>query len=291
MLPLAPGWTENDVLRISACLEEHFPHPVARAVVNAAARRGLEHREQHAEVEYLVAHGIASSLGGKRLVIGSRHFVIEDEHVPVAAEVDARIQGAFEGLSTLYLADGGALVGVIGIKDPLKPHVAEAVDSLRGLGFERIVMLTGDNERTAARIAAEAGIAEYQADLLPEGKHAFVERLVQEGRRVVMVGDGVNDSPALSAAHVGIAMGTGTAIAKEVADITLADGDLGSIVELRRLSRSLMRRLDTSFAQIVGINSALLAGGIGGVIAPRTSALLHNGSTVALALNAARAYS
>lgn len=291
VLPLAPGWTENDVLRISACLEEHFPHPVARAVVNAAARRGLEHREQHAEVEYLVAHGIASSLGGKRLVIGSRHFVIEDEHVPVAAEVDARIQGAFEGLSTLYLADGGALVGVIGIKDPLKPHVAEAVDSLRGLGFERIVMLTGDNERTAARIAAEAGIAEYRADLLPEGKHAFVERLVQEGRRVVMVGDGVNDSPALSAAHVGIAMGTGTAIAKEVADITLADGDLGSIVELRRLSRSLMRRLDTSFAQIVGINSALLAGGIGGVIAPRTSALLHNGSTVALALNAARAYS
>lgn len=291
MLPLAPGWTENDVLRISACLEEHFPHPVARAVVNAAARRGLEHREQHAEVEYLVAHGIASSLGGKRLVIGSRHFVIEDEHVPVPAEVDARIQGAFEGLSTLYLADGGALVGVIGIKDPLKPHVAEAVDSLRGLGFERIVMLTGDNERTAARIAAEAGIAEYRADLLPEGKHAFVERLVQEGRRVVMVGDGVNDSPALSAAHVGIAMGTGTAIAKEVADITLADGDLGSIVELRRLSWSLMRRLDTSFAQIVGINSALLAGGIGGVIAPRTSALLHNGSTVALALNAARAYS
>lgn len=288
VLSLVPDWTEAEVLRTSACLEEHFPHPVARAVVAAAAARGLEHRERHAEVAYIVAHGIASALDGKRIVIGSRHFVMEDEHVKVAPETEARIDGDLEGLSPLYLAQDGKLVGVLGIEDPLKAGVPEAIAALRSQGIGHIIMLTGDNERTAARIAAEAGITEYRADLLPEDKHAYVEALVARGRRVVMVGDGVNDAPALSAADVGIAMGTGTAIAQEVADVTLAAGGLDAIVRLHALSRSLMGRLDRSFTAVMGINSALLAAGIVGIIRPQTSALLHNGTTIALAAESAR---
>lgn len=288
VLALVPDWTEDEVLRTSACLEEHFPHPVARAVVAAAAARGLEHRERHAEVAYIVAHGIASALDGKRIVIGSRHFVMEDEHVEVAPEAEARINGNLEGLSPLYLAQDGKLVGVLGIEDPLKAGVPEAIAALRSQGIGHIIMLTGDNERTAARIAAEAGITEYRADLLPEDKHAYVEALVARGQRVVMVGDGVNDAPALSAADVGIAMDTGTAIAQEVADVTLAAGGLDAIVRLHALSRSLMGRLDRSFAAVMGINSALLAAGIVGIIRPQTSALLHNGTTIALAAESAR---
>lgn len=288
VLALVPDWTEAEVLRTSACLEEHFPHPVARAVVAAAAARGLEHRERHAEVAYIVAHGIASALDGKRIVIGSRHFVMEDEHVEVAPETEARIDGDLEGLSPLYLAQDGKLVGVLGIEDPLKAGVPEAIAALRSQGIGHIIMLTGDNECTAARIAAEAGITEYRADLLPEDKHAYVEALVARGQRVVMVGDGVNDAPALSAADVGIAMGTGTAIAQEVADVTLAAGELDAIVRLHALSRSLMGRLDRSFTAVMGINSALLAAGIIGIIRPQTSALLHNGATIALAAESAR---
>ena len=284
----APGFERDFVLRITACLEEHFPHPVARAIVAAAAARGLEHRERHAEVAYIVAHGIASALDGKRIVIGSRHFVMEDEHVEVAPEAEARIDGDLEGLSPLYLAQDGKLVGVLGIEDPLKAGVPEAIAALRSQGIGHIIMLTGDNERTAARIAAEAGITEYRADLLPEDKHAYVEALVARGQRVVMVGDGVNDAPALSAADVGIAMGTGTAIAQEVADVTLAAGGLDAIVRLHALSRSLMGRLDRSFTAVMGINSALLAAGIVGIIRPQTSALLHNGTTIALAAESAR---
>ena len=288
VLALVPDWTEDEVLRTSACLEEHFPHPVARAVVAAAAARGLEHRERHAEVAYIVAHGIASALDGKRIVIGSRHFVMEDEHVEVAPEAETRIDGDLEGLSPLYLAQDGKLVGVLGIEDPLKAGVPEAIAALRSQGIGHIIMLTGDNERTAARIAAEAGITEYRADLLPEDKHAYVEALVARGQRVVMVGDGVNDAPALSADDVGIAMGTGTAIAQEVADVTLAAGGLDAIVRLHALSRSLMGRLDRSFTAVMGINSALLAAGIVGIIRPQTSALLHNGTTIALAAESAR---
>ena len=288
VLALVPDWTEAEVLRTSACLEEHFPHPVARAVVAAAAARGLEHRERHAEVAYIVAHGIASALDGKRIVIGSRHFVMEDERVEVAPETEARIDGDLEGLSPLYLAQDGKLVGVLGIEDPLKAGVPEAIAALRSQGIGHIIMLTGDNERTAARIAAEAGITEYRADLLPEDKHAYVEALVARGQRVVMVGDGVNDAPALSAADVGIAMGTGTAIAQEVSDVTLAAGELDAIVRLHALSRSLMGRLDRSFTAVMGINSALLAAGIVGIIRPQTSALLHNGTTIALAAESAR---
>lgn len=284
------GWDRTQVLRFSACLEEHFPHPVARAVVNAAAEAGLEHRERHAEVEYLVAHGIASSLDDKRCVIGSEHFVVEDEGVAIADDVRALIEEKLDGLSKLYLAVDGVLKGAIGIQDPLKPGAPEALAQLRALGFEHIVMLTGDNANAAARIAGKAGIDEFRADLLPEDKHTVIEQMRAAGRRVVMVGDGVNDSPALSAANVGVAMGSGTAIAKEVADITLTDGDLASLVVLRRLALGLEERMDASFSEVIGLNSLLLAGGVAGVIAPQVSSLIHNGSTVFLSARNARAY-
>ncbi len=283
-------WHEDDVLRFSACLEEHFPHPVARAVVRAAQERGLEHRERHAEVEYVVAHGIASSLEGKRVVIGSRHFVVEDEGVCVSSEQDCLIEGQTAGLSSLYLAVDGELVGVLAIADPIKPGVPAAIASLRELGFSHIVMLTGDNEVAAARIAAQAGITEFEANLLPEDKHAYVERLREQGRRVVMVGDGVNDSPSLSAANVGVAMGNGTAIAKEVADVTLVQSDMAALVGLRRLSCELMDRMSTTFTQVIGFNSALLALGIAGVITPQTSSLLHNSSTVLFSMRDSRSF-
>lgn len=284
------GWDRTQVLRFSACLEEHFPHPVARAVVNAAAESGLEHRERHAEVEYLVAHGVASSLDGKRCVIGSEHFVVEDEGVAIADDVRALIEEKLDGLSKLYLAVDGVLKGAIGIQDPLKPGAPEALAQLRALGFEHIVMLTGDNANAAARIAGKAGIDEFRADLLPEDKHTVIEQMRAAGRRVVMVGDGVNDSPALSAANVGVAMGSGTAIAKEVADITLTDGDLASLVVLRRLALGLEERMDASFSEVIGLNSLLLAGGVAGIIAPQVSSLIHNGSTVFLSARNARAY-
>lgn len=284
------GWTQEEVLRFSACLEEHFPHPVARAVVHAAEARGLEHRERHAEVEYVVARGIASSLDGKRVVIGSKHFVMEDEHVDVPASVAEKIDESARGLSTLYLAVNGELVGALLISDPIKPGVAEAIGTLRKLGFEHIVMLTGDNEAAAARIAADAGITEFAANLLPEDKHNYVAHLREQGRRVVMVGDGVNDSPSLSAADVGVAMGNGTAIAREVADVTLNRGDLCSLVALRRLSMELMERMDVTFREVIGFNSTLLALGIAGAIAPQTSSLLHNTSTVFFSMRDSRAY-
>ena len=284
------GWRRDQVLRLAACLEEHFPHPVARAVVAAAEDKSLKHRERHAEVEYVVAHGIASSLDGKRVVIGSKHFVVEDEHVAVSDEQTAQIAEQTEGLSSLYLAVDGRLVGVLAIADPIKPGVAEAIADLRRLGFEHIVMLTGDNEVAAKRIADAAGITEFEANLLPENKHAYVEGLRAAGRRVVMVGDGVNDSPSLSAANVGVAMGNGTAIAKEVADVTLTQSDLASIVRLRRLSGELMDRLDSAFSKVMYFNSALLALGIAGVISPQLSSLLHNTSTVVFSVNDARAY-
>lgn len=284
------GWDRTQVLRFSACLEEHFPHPVARAVVNAAAEAGLEHRERHAEVEYLVAHGIASSLDDKRCVIGSEHFVVEDEGVTIDDDVRALIEEKLDGLSKLYLAVDGVLKGAIGIQDPLKPGAPEALAQLRALGFEHIVMLTGDNANAAARIAGKAGIDEFRADLLPEDKHTVIEQMRAAGRRVVMVGDGVNDSPALSAANVGVAMGSGTAIAKEVADITLTDGDLSSLVVLRRLALGLEERMDASFREVIGLNSLLLAGGVAGLIAPQVSSLIHNGSTVFLSARNARAY-
>lgn len=284
------GWPQREVLRFAACLEEHFPHPVARAVVNAATERGLEHRELHGDVEYLVAHGIASSLDGCRVVIGSEHFVVEDEGVAVTEHQRSRIAREFEGLSPLYLGVDGKLVGAIGIEDPLKAGVADAVRQLRDLGFTRVIMLTGDNGRTAARIAREAGLSEFRADQLPEDKHAFVEELKAQGRNVIVVGDGVNDAPALASADVGIAMGQGTAVAKEVADITLSDGDLSSIVALVKLSRALSARMDRTFYQVIGLNSAFLLAGIAGLATPQTSSLLHNATTIGLSLASGRPY-
>ena len=284
------GWPRREVLRVAACLEEHFPHPVARAIVNAAIERNLEHRHLHGDVEYLVAHGIVSSVGGKRAVIGSEHFVVEDEGIAITARQKTRIAHEMEGLSPLYLAVDGKLVGVIGIEDPMKANVERAVQDLSELGFERIVMLTGDNERTAARIAEAAGLAEFRANQLPEDKHAFIAELQASGRSVIMVGDGVNDAPALALADVGIAMGQGTAVAKEVADVTLSNGDLSSIVELVRLSRALAGRMNRSSAQVMGLNSAFMIGGVTGLITPQTSSLLHNLTTIALGLDAGRPY-
>lgn len=284
------GYTRDEALRLAACLEEHFPHPVARAVVNKALEEGLEHRERHAAVEYIVAHGIASSLDGQRVVIGSEHFVIEDEHVEVPAAELERIHEQACGTSPLFLAVNGILRGVIYIDDPLKDNVAQVVNQLHAEGFKRVIMLTGDNERTAARIAREAGVDEYRADLLPEDKHAIVCELQDAGYKVVMVGDGVNDSPALSAAHVSIAMSGGSAIAREAADISLVSNDLGAIVELRRLSRVLQKRMASGYRFTIAFNSALLALGIAGVLTPQMSSALHNGSTIALSASHARAF-
>lgn len=284
------GYTRDEALRLAACLEEHFPHPVARAVVNKALEEGLEHRERHAAVEYIVAHGIASSLDGARVVIGSEHFVLEDEHVQVDEAELERIHEQAHGTSPLFLAVDGILRGVIYIDDPLKDGVAEVVSHLHAEGFKKVIMLTGDNERTAARIAEQAGVDEFCADLLPEDKHRIVCELQDAGYKVVMVGDGVNDSPALSAAHVSIAMSGGSAIAREAADISLVSNDLEAIVELRRLSRVLSKRMKSSYRVIVAFNSLLLALGIAGVLTPQMSSALHNGSTVALSAANARAF-
>lgn len=284
------GWSEDEVLRLSACLEEHFPHPVARAVVNAACERGLEHRERHAAVEYIVAHGIASSIEGRRAIIGSAHFVFEDEGAQLESDIKERIESQMQGLSPLYLAVDGTVVGVLGIEDPLKPGVREAIADLHALGVKHVVMLTGDSERTAERIAREAGVDEFKAELLPEDKYAYVEQIKREGRHVAMVGDGVNDSPALGLANVGLAMGGGSDIAKEVADIILTDTDLAAIVRLRRMSQGLIDRLTSSYSKVMLTNSALLALGITGMITPQASSLLHNGSTIAYSLGNAKAY-
>jgi heavy metal translocating P-type ATPase len=284
------GWDRNEVLRLSACLEEHFPHPVARAVVNAAAARNLTHRDRHAAVEYIVAHGIASQLDGRRVIIGSGHFVFEDEGVSASATARAELEGRADGSSPLFLAVDNQLVGALCIHDPLKPYIAQTLDDLRQLGLRRVIMLTGDNQTIAARIAEQAGVDEFQADLLPEEKHDYLETLRAQGARVVMVGDGVNDSPALSAADVGIAMGDGADIAREVADITLATDDLTALVALRRLSQRLMVRMNRSYGFSIALNTALLLAGTAGVVQPQTSSLIHNTSTVALCAGNTRAY-
>lgn len=287
---LHESWSEDEILRLSACLEEHFPHPVARAIVHAAEEQNLEHRERHAAVKYIVAHGIASEIEGKRVVIGSAHFVMEDERAQIDEAQAARLEKDFSGLSPLYLAVDGKVVGVLGIQDPVKPDAAGAIAQLRDLGFEYVVMLTGDSAKTASRIAEEAGIDEWCADFLPEDKYAYLESLKAQGRQIAMVGDGVNDSPALSLADVGIAMGQGSDIAKEVTDIVLANASLSSLVTLRIISCELQRRMTGSYRKIIAINSLLLALGIGGAITPQTSSLLHNASTVGPSASNARRY-
>ena len=268
-----------------------FPQSVGQLLEGFA---GLLHLltigERHAAVEYIVAHGIASSIEGRRAIIGSAHFVFEDEAAQLESDIKERIESQMQGLSPLYLAVDGTVVGVLGIEDPLKPGVREAIADLHALGVKHVVMLTGDSERTAARIAREAGVDEFKAELLPEDKYAYVERIKSEGRHVAMVGDGVNDSPALGLADVGLAMGGGSDIAKEVADIILTDTDLAAIVRLRRMSQGLIDRLTSSYSKVMLTNSALLALGITGMITPQASSLLHNGSTIAYSLGNAKAY-
>lgn len=278
------GYSENELLRIAACLEEHFPHSMAKAVVSAAAEKGLEHEETHSKVEYIVAHGIASSVEGQKVVIGSYHFVFEDE----ACTIDPAEQEKFDALpkeySHLYLAIDGRLAAVICIEDPLRAEAAEVISNLRALGLKRIVMMTGDNEHTAAAIAKKVGIGEYFSEVLPEDKAEFVRKETEKGNKVIMIGDGINDSPALSAANVGIAISDGAEIAREIADITIAADDLHELVKLKRLSNLLMKRIHRNYRAIVGINAGLIAFGVAGVFMPATSALLHNISTLVISL-------
>ncbi len=278
------GEPEDELLRQAACLEEHFPHSVARAVVDAAADKGLLHDEMHTKAEYIVAHGIASHIGGSRVVIGSYHFVFEDENVSIPEEKKELFDSLPAEYSHLYFAKEGSLAAVILIEDPMRAECAEVVAGLKEQGFAHIVMMTGDSERTAAAIAASAGIDEYYAEVLPEDKAAYVGKVKAAGAHVIMVGDGINDSPALSAADAGIAISEGAEIARQIADITIDSEDLESIVILRKLSTLLMKRIRFNYRTIVGFNSALILLGIAGLLPPSTSAMLHNGSTVALGL-------
>lgn len=277
-------YPEPEALRIAACLEEHFPHSMAKAVVDAAKRRSLYHEEMHSKVEYIVAHGISSYIEGKKTIIGSRHFVFEDEKCRIRPEYQERFDTLPEEYSHLFLAINGELVAVICIEDPLREEAGEMVRFLKEEGVSKIVMMTGDSERTAASIAKRVGVDEYYSEVLPEDKAGFIEREKAAGRKVVMIGDGINDSPALSAADAGIAISDGAELAREIADITIAAEDLREIVVLKRLSNAMMHRIQGNYRGIVGINAMLIALGVAGIIQPTTSALLHNTSTLAISL-------
>lgn len=278
-------YSSDDMLRVAACLEEHFPHSMAKAVVDAASKRELSHEEMHTKVEYIVAHGIATSINGKRTVIGSYHFVFEDEKCVVPAGKEPLFESLPLYYSHLYLAIEGKLSAVICIEDPLRDEAAAVVTSLKKAGISKVVMMTGDSERTASVIAKKVGVDEYYAEVLPEDKAAFVEKEKAKGRKVIMIGDGINDSPALSAANVGIAISDGAEIAREIADITVGSDDLYQIVTLKYISNALMKRIKSNYRKIVGFNSGLIALGVTGVLPPTTTALLHNGSTILISVN------
>ena len=278
-------YSSDDMLRVAACLEEHFPHSMAKAVVDAASKKGLSHEEMHTKVEYIVAHGIATSINGKRTVIGSYHFVFEDEKCVVPAGKEPLFESLPLYYSHLYLAIEGKLSAVICIEDPLRDEAAAVVTSLKKAGISKVVMMTGDSERTASVIAKKVGVDEYYAEVLPEDKAAFVEREKAKGRKIIMIGDGINDSPALSAANVGIAISDGAEIAREIADITVGSDDLYQIVTLKYISNALMKRIKSNYRKIVGFNSGLIALGVAGVLPPTTTALLHNGSTILISVN------
>ena len=278
-------YSSDDMLRVAACLEEHFPHSMAKAVVDAASKKGLFHEEMHTKVEYIVAHGIATSINGKRTVIGSYHFVFEDEKCVVPEGKKPLFESLPLYYSHLYLAIEGKLSAVICIEDPLRDEAAAVVTSLKKAGISKVVMMTGDSERTASVIAKKVGVDEYYAEVLPEDKAAFVEREKAKGRKVIMIGDGINDSPALSAANVGIAISDGAEIAREIADITVGSDDLYQIVTLKYISNALMKRIKSNYRKIVGFNSGLIALGVAGVLPPTTTALLHNGSTILISVN------
>lgn len=273
-----------EMLRLAACLEEHFPHSVANAVVNEAKARGLDHEEQHSKVEYIVAHGISSLVGDEKVVIGSYHFVFEDENCTVPQDEQDKFNAIPNEYSHLYMAINRTLVAVICIEDPIKDNVKQTLDDLRANGIEKIVMMTGDSERTAKAVAEKLGIDEYHAEVMPEDKAMFIEKMQTDGNSVIMVGDGINDSPALSKADVGIAISSGAAIAKEIADITVSSDDLNSLVTLKEISNLLMARIRSNYRSIMSFNSALIVLGVLGVIPPTTSAFLHNASTLAFTL-------
>ena len=276
--------SEDELLRIAACLEEHFPHSMAKAVVTAAMEKGLEHEEMHSKVEYIVAHGIVSTIETSKVIIGSYHFVFEDEGCIIEPERQECFDGLTKEYSHLYLAIDGRLSAVICIEDPLRPEAREVICALKAAGIERVVMMTGDNAHTAASIAAQVGMDEYYSEVLPEDKAEFIRLEREKGNKIIMVGDGINDSPALSAADAGIAISDGAEIAREIADITISADTLYEIVKLKQLSNLLMKRIRKNYKMIVGINTGLILLGVSGVLMPTTSALLHNISTLAISL-------
>ena len=278
------GHNEAEMLRLAACLEEHYPHSMANAVVQAASAKGIRHDEMHSEVQYVVAHGIASTIGGEKAVIGSQHFVFEDEGCYIPTAETAKFDALPPEYSHLYLAIGGVLAGVICIADPLREEAAEVLRQLRGLGIQKAVMMTGDNDRTASVIAKQVGVDAYYAEVLPEDKARFVDAEKAAGRTVIMLGDGINDSPALSAASVGIAISDGAAIAREIADITIAADSLRELVTLKAIANGLQHRTRANYRFIMSFNSMLIVLGAMGILPPATSALLHNASTLGVSL-------
>ena len=284
----AAVFDENEVLRLSACLEEHFPHPVARAVVHGAEERNLRHAEEHTEVEYVVAHGIASHWKGKRVLLGSRHYLSQDEHVDLSPMEEHIAALSREGYSLLYLAVDGSIAGIIAMEDPLRPESPALIRRLREMGVSHVLMLTGDDVRTASVVAEKLGITEFRAQVLPEDKARVVRELREEGRTVLMLGDGINDSPALSSADVGVTLRDGADLAREVADVVLMGGSLKELVTALELGRGAMRRIHFNFAATMALNSAFLFGGLTGLLQPGISAVLHNLTTLGVSLNAMR---
>ena len=279
------GNDEEEMLRLAACLEEHFPHSMAKAVVSEAACRQLHHEERHSQVQYIVAHGISSSVDGEKVVIGSHHFIFEDEGCTIPAGEEAKFDAIPGEYSNLYLAISGVLAAVICIKDPLRAEAPEVIEGLRRHGITKLVMMTGDNEKTARSVAKAVGMDEYYAEVLPEDKAKFVQAEHALGRKVIMLGDGVNDSPALSEADVGIAISDGAAIAREVADITVSADNLYALLTLKELSDALMARIHSNYRTIIGFNFMLICLGVAGVLPLATSALLHNTSTLLISLH------
>ncbi len=278
------GCNEREVLQLAACLEEHFPHSMANAVVRAAKERGISHEEMHSEVEYIVAHGIASRVSGERVVIGSHHFVFEDEKCTIPTAEQQKFDALKPAYSHLYMAASGQLVGVICISDPLRPEAAAVLNGLRALGIRNTVMMTGDSERTAAAIAKQVGVDRFFAEVLPEDKANFVQQAKAAGHTVVMIGDGINDSPALSAADIGIAINSGAAIAREIADVTIKADSLEELVALKAIANSLQKRVHANYRFVLTFNSALIALGALGILQPASSAMLHNLSTIGISL-------
>ncbi len=276
--------SDDELLRIAACLEEHFPHSMATAVVEGAKERGIEHEEMHSKVEYIVAHGIATTINGKRVVIGSHHFIFDDEKCKIPEGKESVYKHTPKEYSHLNLAIDGELKAVLCIDDPVREEAVDTIDALRKLGIKKVVMMTGDSDRTARAVAEKIGVDEYYSEVLPDDKAGYVEKLKESGHKVIMVGDGINDSPALSASSAGIAIGDGAEIAREIADITIGADNLNELVVLRDISMRLMRRIKTNYRAVVGINLALIGFGVTGVMQPATTALLHNASTVAIGL-------